>query len=107
MKKKSKLFQDFVFRTEVLVELKELKDSEAAACISYEIKNCVKRYIITLGRIDLGDLDHECTHLVSRSFIDRGISLDLSNSSNQEVFGYYHCYWVDIIWKVIKKWKKS
>jgi len=106
LKKKSKLFQEPVFRTEVLVKLKDLKDSDAAAFITTEIEKGVKRYILTFSRIYLSDLDHECIHLVASVFIDRGISLDLNNHPNQEVFGYYHCYWVDRIWKVIKNWRK-
>jgi hypothetical protein len=95
--KKSKLFQE-------LVKMEDLKD--AGALITVQEKKGNKRYILTFSRINLSDLDHECTHLVAKAFMDRDIYLDMRDSSDQELFGYYHCYWVGRIWKVIKNWSK-
>lgn len=106
--KKSRTFREPVFRTEVIVRytgdlVLEGTDYIGATCSSQVVKG-VKSYILTFSKIDIADLDHECMHLVSNVFMDRGIQIDLSNHSTQEIFGYYHCYWVDCIWSIIKKW---
>jgi hypothetical protein len=75
------------------------------AAVSTEIKKGIKRYILTLSHVDLSDLNHECIHLVAMIFVDRDIDIDIKCPSEQEIFGYYHCYWLNRIWETIKNWR--
>ncbi len=102
---RKKFFYDPVFGFQVIVRLETfIKDNKSATAQHEEHKT---HQLIRLTRINYDDLVHECIHLVSAILTSCNISTNLENDSNQEIFAYYHSYWVVKIWKIIKKWKKN
>jgi hypothetical protein len=101
--KKLHKFYDPVFGVRVIVRLETFLGRKAGTSNVGE-KNGLRYYLLKLIKIDRGLLSHECIHLVSSIFNERNFPLYLNYIQNQEVFAYYHDYWVETIWKVIKNW---
>ena len=63
-----------------------------------------RSYIIRVEENDFYTLAHECVHLVRHILDDRGIPI---RADNDEVFAYYHGYWLKKLWRLTNKKEKN
>jgi len=64
----------------------------------------IPTYVVWLAKRDYSSVVHECVHLVSSIFKNRGIRF---SSDNDEHVAYYMAFWADAIMKKRERKKKG
>lgn len=94
-------FYDPLLFANVEVRIEKVENRLLQAAVDQYEKDGFVYYTVQLeSKKDFYSLMHECVHLVTRIFEDRGIPF---RGENTEMIAYYQGYWFKRIWRRLNK----